>query len=238
MWKKGTIVKDRWSEERKRVTDSASYQTVLEEGCRRCPWVTAQRWRARRLCCQSKARGRWVSGRTAEEKRNRKYITHHKPPKSWWTHAFFKDLDNRGFVVTVLVCVSNIHRGIKKRTFPFPVETQTDLQAQIGSPPPHSQNPQLRTILWQCRLDIKWRRWEQRFVSVVLLVHSRRRRLPDTPDSLIPISAVYQQLIHMWGMSFPPVNTGRICCRSSRTIFMGLPRRRIWRTPPPSPAYR
>lgn len=39
-------------------------QTVLEEGCRRCPWVTAQRWRARRLCCQSKAPGRWVLGRT------------------------------------------------------------------------------------------------------------------------------------------------------------------------------
>lgn len=134
--------------------DSASYQTVLEEGCRRCPWVTAQRWRARRLCCQSKAQGRWVSGRTVEEKRNRKYITHHKPPKSWWTHAFFKDLDNRGFVVTVLVCVSNIHRGIKKKDFSIPCwDTNWSAGTNWIPPPPHSQNPQLRTILWQCRLS-------------------------------------------------------------------------------------
>lgn len=84
--------KNKW-----RILKAASYQTVLEEGFRRCPWVTVQRWRARRLCCQSKARGRWVLGRTVErkwEKKKKVYITRLSNPgehtpfsKPWITEA-------------------------------------------------------------------------------------------------------------------------------------------------------
>lgn len=57
-------------------------------------------------------------------------------------------------------------------------------------------------------------------------------RLPDSPDSLIPISPVYQKLIHMCG--------GGSCCKHwpdllppPRTIFIGLPRLWIGRMLPP-----
>ena len=80
-----------------------------------------------------------------------KSLTHHKPPKSWWTHATFKDMDNRGFAVTVLVCVSNMHRG--KEPFPPPVEIHILICATNWIPPPlKKKNPPLCTISWQCRL--------------------------------------------------------------------------------------
>ena len=49
------------------------------------------------------------------------------------------------------------------------------------------------------QLDIKWHRWEQRFVSEKVAAGGCRRGLPRAPESVIPISPVYQQLIHMWG---------------------------------------
>ena len=113
-------------------------------------------------------------------------------------------MDNGGFAVTVLVCVSNMHRN-QKKTFPSPVEIHILICGHKLDPPPpkipHCAQfyDNAACVQRRLRLDIKWRHWEQRFVSAVLAVHSCSRRQPDTPDFLIPISPVYQQLIHMWG---------------------------------------
>lgn len=139
---------ERWRGwERKQVKNSASYQTVQEEGCRRCPWVTAQRWRARRLCCQSKAQGRWVLGQTVGSRRNRKkMVLHITSCSNPGEHTpLFKDTDNEGFAVTVLVCVSSMHSKQEKNNFPTPDETHTLIYRPKLDP--HSQrNPPLCTI--------------------------------------------------------------------------------------------
>lgn len=192
--------KNKW-----RILKAASYQTVLEEGFRRCPWVTVQRWRARRLCCQSKARGRWVLGRTVErkwEKKKKVYITRLSNPgehtpfsKPWITEA----------LLLLFLFVSATCTETQKTHLSIPCwDATTDLQAQIAHPS-NLQNPQLSTISWQCRMcaalamsgyQAKTPEW--RFGSAV---RSGRCR---PSDSLIPISPFYQRLIHMWGMSPPP----------------------------------
>lgn len=112
---------------------AASYQTVLEEGCRRSLWVTVQRWRARRLCCQSKAQGRWVLERTVERKREKKRAL---DITSWLNPS-----DHRSFAATVLICVSNKHD--KKILLILCRDKQTDPQSQIGPIAPlHPQRVQ------------------------------------------------------------------------------------------------
>lgn len=59
---------------------------------------------------------------------------HHKALKSWWTHTIFKAVDNRGFTVTVLVCVSNMHRNTKNPPF-YPVLRCNYWSAGTNCPP-------------------------------------------------------------------------------------------------------
>lgn len=59
------------AKQRQREAGGASHQTVLVEGCLPRLWVAAQRWRARRLCCRSRAPGRWAWGPTAREEGQR-----------------------------------------------------------------------------------------------------------------------------------------------------------------------
>lgn len=201
MREKGTNHQRETKRGKKRAMGSASYQTVREEGCRRCLWVTAQRWRARRLCCQSKAPGRWVWGRTVEKKGDRKCISRRTPLSP-------------GERLTTEALLSLTHTEDEK-TFPLPAEgTETN-----WTPPTPTPRHCFMTML-----PVSSAGWIWSGVSAVL--RSSRRRLPGTPRSETNICCLS-------ATRFPPVNTGRICCRSSPSIFTCLPPRRTWKTPPP-----
>lgn len=98
--------------------------------------------------------------------------------------------DHRSFAVTVLVCVSSMQR--KKNLTILSRDKQTDLQSQIRHTNPHTvcvfaactaAAYQTQTLAVRFRLES---------------VYSSHHGLCDIPDSLIPISPVYQHLIHMW----------------------------------------
>lgn len=95
-----------------------THQTVLEEGCHRCLWVTAQRWRARRLCCRSKARGRWASEQTVKQK----IYSSSQEARSWQTHTSFHRHGQKRLCCDCF-CLNLQHTQEKQITAPFPAET-------------------------------------------------------------------------------------------------------------------
>lgn len=206
--------KNKW-----RILKAASYQTVLEEGFRRCPWVTVQRWRARRLCCQSKARGRWVLGRTVERKwEKKKKSIHHKALKSWWTHTIFKAVDNRGFTVTVLVCVSNMHRNTKNPPF-YPVLRCNYWSAGTNCPPLQpSKSPtehNFMTMPHVCSVGNEWLSSEDAWMEIWVGGALRSLQavwhawLSNTNISFLSATHPY---VGDESRPLHPVNTVWICC--------------------------
>lgn len=121
-------------EHKRKDPAAASYQTVLEEGCRRCPWVTARRWRARRLCCQSKARGRWALGRTAERKTEKEKENYTSQALSNpGEHTPFSKTRITEALLLLFLFVSATCTATRKK---ITGDTRTDLRAQIGFPHP------------------------------------------------------------------------------------------------------
>lgn len=107
--------------------------------------------------------------------------------------------DYRSFAVTALVCVSNMLS--ENLNILFSAETPTLICSHKLSSP--KQNPPSWTILWQFYMRAAGA--ANGYQTEVLggeICAGGANRPSSTPDSLMPISAVYQHLIHMWRWVF------------------------------------